>query len=114
MEDPDIFFRGDTRPYWFEADEYAKELSRYIDLNPVRAGMVKTPEEYEWSSCRYSTVERKAPVWLQRDFILSYFDKKPTVAMKIYRSFVHTLIDQEYESPLAELSHSFILGSQLT
>jgi hypothetical protein len=27
-------------------------------------------------------------------------------------SFIHTLIDQEYESPLSELSHSVILGSQ--
>ena len=26
------------------------ELSRYIHLNPVRAKMVKRPEEYEWSS----------------------------------------------------------------
>jgi len=32
--------------------------------------------------------------------------------MKMYRNFVHTLIDQEYESPLAELSHSVILGSR--
>ena len=105
-------FQGRYKAILVEADEYAKELSRYIHLNPVRAGMVKTPEEYQWSSCRYYTVERETPVWLQRDFILSYFDKKPTVAMKIYRSFVHTLIDQEYESPLVELSHSVILGSQ--
>ena len=75
-----------------EADEYAKELSRYMDLSPVRAGMVKAPEGYEWSSCRYYTVQRKAPVRLQRDFILSYFDKELTVPMKMYCSFVHTLI----------------------
>ncbi len=25
-------------------------MSAYIDLNPVRAGMVKDPEEYRWSS----------------------------------------------------------------
>ena len=95
-----------------EADEYAKELSRYIHLNPVRAGMVKIPEEYEWSSCRYYTVRRKAPDWLQRDFILGYFDTKPTAAMKIYRSFVNSLTDQEYASPLSELSHSVILGGR--
>jgi putative transposase len=72
---------------------------------------VKIPEEYKWSSCRYYTVSRKAPVWLQRDFILSYFDNKPTAAMKMYRDFVHTLVDQEHESPLATLPHSVILGS---
>ncbi len=33
-----------------EADEYAQELSRYIHLNPVRAGMVNRSEEYPWTS----------------------------------------------------------------
>jgi REP element-mobilizing transposase RayT len=28
----------------------AKTMAAYIDLNPVRAGMVKKPEEYRWSS----------------------------------------------------------------
>ena len=94
-------FQGRYKAILVEADEYAKELSRYIHLNPVRAAMVKTPEEYRWSSCQYYTVRRKAPAWLTRNFILSYFDTKPTAAMKMYRSFVHTLMDQEYESPLA-------------
>ena len=29
----------------------AKTMAAYIDLNPVRAGMVKDPAEYRWSSC---------------------------------------------------------------
>jgi len=28
----------------------AKTMAAYIDLNPVRAGIVKTPEDYRWSS----------------------------------------------------------------
>jgi hypothetical protein len=28
----------------------AKTMAAYIDLNPVRAGMAKNPEEYRWSS----------------------------------------------------------------
>src|SRR6266545_3223606 len=31
---------------------YLLTLQRYIELNPVRAGMVKTPEEYRWSSAK--------------------------------------------------------------
>lgn len=27
--------------------------ARYIELNPVKAGMVKRAEDYNWSSCRY-------------------------------------------------------------
>jgi putative transposase len=33
-------------------DEYLMMCSRYIELNPVRAGMVQHPEEYRWSSYR--------------------------------------------------------------
>jgi putative transposase len=104
-------FQGRYKAILVEADEYAKELSRYIHLNPVRASMVKTPEEYRWSSCRYYTVERKAPSWLRRGLILSCFHTKPAAAMKIYRNFVQRLLDQQYKNPLAELSHSVILGS---
>jgi REP element-mobilizing transposase RayT len=104
-------FQGRYKAILVDADEYAKELSRYIHLNPVRAAIVKTPEEYKWSSCRYYTLRRKAPVWLQRGFILNYFDTRPTAAMKMYRDFVHMLVDQEYESPLSKLPHSVILGS---
>jgi hypothetical protein len=35
-----------------DADSYLAELLRYIHLNPVRAGMVKSPEEYPWSGHR--------------------------------------------------------------
>lgn len=104
-------FQGRYKAILVEVDEYAKELSRYIHSNPVRAKMVKAPEEYEWSSCRYYTVSKKGPDWLQRDFILGYFHAKSTVAMKRYLSFVHALLGHEYESPLAEISHSVILGS---
>ena len=34
----------------------AKTISAYIDLNPVRAGMVKDPADYRWSSYGEATV----------------------------------------------------------
>lgn len=33
-------------------DEYLLACCRYIELNPVRAGMVELPAQYQWSSCR--------------------------------------------------------------
>ena len=33
--------------------EYAKELSRYIHLNPVRAKLAEPPDSYEWSSYNF-------------------------------------------------------------
>ena len=56
-----------------EADEYAKTLSLYIHLNPVGAGMVGTPGDYEWSSYRDHVGVRDAPGWLERELIFASF-----------------------------------------
>ena len=45
-------FQGRYKAIVCEADEYLLELVRYIHLNPVRAGIVQKPEEYEYSSHR--------------------------------------------------------------
>ena len=46
-------FQGRYKAIVIDADEYAREVSRYIHLNPVRAGLIENPEEYRWSSCQY-------------------------------------------------------------
>ena len=63
-----------------EKDEYAKEFSRYIHLNPVRAKMVETPGDYPWSSHSFYIGKKASPEWLHRDFILGYFGEKPSVS----------------------------------
>jgi hypothetical protein len=104
-------FQGRYKALLVEIDEYAKELSRYIHLNPIRAKMVKTPEEYEWSSYRFYIGETKPPKWLYRDFILGYFGNKVSVAQKGYHNFVSLLINEKYDSPLNEVVGSTLLGS---
>lgn len=43
-------FQGRYHATLVERDAYFLEVSRYIHLNPVRAGLVKRPERYPWSS----------------------------------------------------------------
>ena len=38
-------FQGRYKAILVEMDEYAKELSRYIHLNPVRAKLAEAPEK---------------------------------------------------------------------
>jgi putative transposase len=104
-------FQGRYKAILVEKDEYAKELSRYIHLNPVRAKMVEAPEEYVWSSYQSYIGIKKTPKWLFRDFILGYFGKKSSVAQIGYRGFVESLINKEYQSPISEMVNSTILGS---
>ena len=47
----------------FVLDEfYLLAAARYIEQNPVRAGLVKTPEEYRWSSCNAHLKRVKDPL----------------------------------------------------
>ena len=46
--------------------EYLLACSRYIELNPVRAGMVRDPADYLWSSYQ-SKVGKKRVKWLDSD-----------------------------------------------
>jgi REP element-mobilizing transposase RayT len=104
-------FQGRYKSVLVDIDEYAKELSRYIHLNPVRAKMVEFPEAYEWSSYAYYIGKKKSPEWLQRNFILGYLGEKMPAAEKGYKQFVECLLGQSYESPLTGVVGSTILGA---
>ncbi|MFH1282767.1 MAG: transposase [bacterium] len=48
-------------------DNYLLACSRYIELNPVRARLVKNPQEYHWSSYRFKTGEAHSDNLLDQD-----------------------------------------------
>ena len=43
-------WEGRFKASLIDSERYLLELHRYIELNPVRAGMVEEPSEYSWSS----------------------------------------------------------------
>ena len=54
-----------------QADAYLQACCRYVELNPMRAGMVDDPASYRWSSCP-AKVGRIKQSWLDLDpFYLS-------------------------------------------
>jgi len=103
-------FQGRYKAILVDKDEYAKELSRYIHLNPVRAKLVETPEEYKWSSYQCYIGKENPLEWLYSDFILGYFGKKLSIAQKAYHEFVISLIDKKYDNPLDDVVSSILLG----
>ena len=102
-------FQGRYKAILIEADEYAAELSRYLHLNPVKAGMVAKPQEYEWSSYRYYLGQTATPAWLRTDFVLSYFGGM--AGMENYREFVNEFPVDDSESPLTKTVAATVLGS---
>lgn len=55
-------WEGRFRSSPVEADSYCLACYRYIELNPVRAGMVATPGDYRWSSYLENIGVRKPPI----------------------------------------------------
>jgi REP element-mobilizing transposase RayT len=49
-------FQGRYKAILVDADAYLLELTRYVVLNPVRAGMVSAPGLWSWSSYQGITV----------------------------------------------------------
>ncbi len=79
-----------------QEDSYLLELVRYIHLNPLRAGLVKSIQEldtYPYSG--HGTVMggfRKS--WQETDEILRLFGSKPALARRTYNQFVEQGIEQ--------------------
>jgi putative transposase len=80
-------FQGRYKAVLIDADTYLRELTRYIHLNPVRAGMVRKPEKYPWSGHRAYLGLETIP-WLTTDWVLSQFSEKVSVARRAYVKFV--------------------------
>ena len=104
-------FQGRYKAILVDIDEYAKELSRYIHLNPVRAKMTESPQEYKWSSYAAYIGKVNTPDWLNREFILGHFGDKLSTAQKNYRRFTDAVADQTYGNPMDAVVSSTILGA---
>lgn len=104
-------FQGRYKAILVEKDAYALELSRYIHLNPVRAGMVQMPGEYRWSSYRSYIGQTARPEWLKISEQLGQFCGAEKEKQDSYRRFVETIIGEDEQSPLAAALGNAILGS---
>ena len=93
-----------------EKETYYLEVLRYDVLNPVRAGLVTTPEEYRWSSHRAVLGEVEAPDWLAVDDVLAQFGSDRDTARARYRCFVDAGIGLE-RTPWSDLAGQIYLGS---
>jgi putative transposase len=57
-------FQGRFKAILVDQDAYLLEVCRYVDLNPVRAGMRKDPADWPWSSYCAHVGLVAAPEWL--------------------------------------------------
>lgn len=69
------------------AESYFLECGRYIERNPVRAGIVQHPEDYPWSSHRYYAMGTADPL-LDDDPFYASLGPDAATRQQRYREFV--------------------------
>lgn len=81
-------FEGRFRSVLVETESHAIEVHRYIALNPVRAGLVRDPEQWPWSSLPAILGSERPLPFLDVDTVLAEFGTTRATARRRLRRFV--------------------------
>ena len=81
------------------SDPYLMGLSRYIDRNPVEAGLVETPEDWRWSGCAATLGLHHPRRFHDVAGLLEHFGTNPVCARDAYRALLFESVPGKgYES----------------
>ena len=107
-------FQGRYRAEMIEDESYYWTVSRYVHLNPVRAGLVRRPEQWEWSSYPGYRDARRVQAWVAHDVLLAAWqgDQGGRDARGAYVRFVEAGLDDPPPSPFREAFGGWVLGSE--
>ena len=95
-----------------QSEDYLLELYRYIELNPVRADMIKEPSNYSWSSYAINALGKESALHTPHQEYLS-LGKTPGQRQKRYRALFKTHIDTELFGTISErVNKGLALGNE--
>jgi putative transposase len=93
-------FRGRFNSVSPGDDAHLLNMSAYIHLNPVKAGLCLTPDDWEWSSAAAYTGKSPVPHWLRTDRLLDMFGAN--CAHRSYSAFLMEKISEMGSDPAFE------------
>jgi putative transposase len=98
-----------------DSERYLLTLMRYIELNPVRAGMVATPQNYPWSSYRRNALGEGGPNgdWLSSHEEYSRLARDDSDRQEAYQVLCATAIDRSDLAAIRDCTHKgWALGGE--
>jgi putative transposase len=105
-------FQGRFKDQVVQHDTYQLTLCRYIARNPLRAGLVRSPEEWRWSSYGAIVGCHPDPDFLDLSATLRQFgDEEDRVLQARFRAYV--LADPDTESEARIRSAERVVGDRL-
>ena len=102
-------YQGRYKAIIVQKETYMLEVARYIVLNPVRACLVQTANDWPWSSYLATAGFISPPHWLNTEWIIAHFSKCKTTAIDHYMQFVADGKNQP--SIWGELRNQIYIGS---
>jgi putative transposase len=80
-------FQGRYKAILCDRDAYLLSLVKYLHCNPVRAGMVRRPEEYRWSS-HWAYLGRSRDGLVDTGLVLGMFSKSLKRGRRLYLEYM--------------------------
>jgi putative transposase len=103
-------WEGRFRSCVAESGRYVMACYRYIELNPVRAGMVNDPCDYTWSSHRINTGDAKSD-WLTSHPEFTALGNCSEARQRAYRQLFEGALDStDLERIRAATNGGYLLG----
>lgn len=91
-------------------DQYLLACGSYVELNPVRAGLVKDPGDYRWSSYNAYAYGRN-DLWVDEHPIYQELSRDKAERRKRYREFVSGML-RTRDAMRGELDRRVIYGDE--
>lgn len=104
-------FQGRYKAILCDRDSYLLSLLKYIHMNPIRAGMVKSLEEYRWSSHQCYVGRAGGGGMVSTELVLKMFSDNMKKARRAYRSHMGEELVLRQEEVYATVSQR-ILGDE--
>lgn len=93
-------FQGRSKAFLVDGAGHLLDVSRYIHLNPVRAEMIKKPEDYRWSSLKDYAPGTQGRAWVTTERVLGKVEND----RGRYLRFVYAGMKERWEpQPLQQL-----------
>lgn len=95
-----------------DSDNYFLTVSRYIELNPVRAGMVEHPAEYPWSSYQCNALGKPIEL-ITPHYLYQALAKTEKTRKKRYTALFDNMIPAHtLEEIRHSINRSWVLGDE--
>lgn len=104
-------FQGRFKSIIVDKDNYLLQVSRYIHLQGVKAGLAKRPEDYPWTSYSSYIGERKLS-FVEVEEVLNYFRGSEAKRRAKYWGFINEMVGKALEIKAPPVYSGYIYGNK--